>query len=274
MSAISHKSGGFGEALRAARAKAGVDLRHLSDVTRIQIRYIEALETEDWGSVPKGVIGRGFVRLISREIGGDTADLLERYRVSRGEDPFAHLTHYSSRDEEMDMTYGKNKLPAFGKMFNQGTLFLIGIAAGLVIIIGVVLWIWSPWAKKETASAKPARPAAEAAATSGEAAPKAAAAPVEDKDGTQPVAAPAAGILEVKALKPTWIAVEGEGIESLKVALGENEIRKFNISKAKVTFPDESALILSWDGAALKAPQKTGADVVVRFPEDLETLKP
>jgi len=271
MNSVSHKTGGFGEALKDARIKAGFDLRRLSDVTRIQIRYIEALEEEDWGSVPKGVIGRGFVRLLCREIGADCAGLLEKYRVSRGEDPLAHLAQYSANDGDMDMTYGKEKLPAFGKMFNRGALYLLGIAAGLLVVIGVVLWIWSPWTKKEPAEQKGAKVAAEAAAPSEAQALKEPA--TVQKEQVQP-ATPAPGVLEITASAKTWLVIEGDGIENQKIEFGENETRKFDLAKVKLTFPDDGALQLRWNGAALRTPQKTGGEVQVRFPEDLETLKP
>jgi cytoskeletal protein RodZ len=272
MSSVSQKTGGFGEALKEARLKAGFDLRRLSDVTRIQIRYIEALEDEDWGSVPKGVIGRGFVRLLCREIGADCTGLLEKYRVSRGEDPLAHLAHYTDSDDEMDMTYGKEKLPAFGKMFNRGALYLAGIAAVLLVIIGVVLWIWSPWSKGEPAEGKAGKPVAEAAAPP-EASAKQETPATPGEQAAQP-ATPAPNVLEITAAAKTWIVIEGDGIENQKIELAENETRKFETSKVKLTFPDDGAVQLRWNGAGLKTPQKTGGEVQVRFPEDLEALKP
>ncbi len=86
------RQGGFGRTLKAAREAAGIDLHDLSDTTKVQTRYIEALETENWSRVPGGVIGRGFVRLIAREIGADPERLVELYAGARGEEPPASRT--------------------------------------------------------------------------------------------------------------------------------------------------------------------------------------
>ena len=46
---------------------------------------VAALEAEDWEVVPGSVIGRGFVRVLARELRQDPDRLLEAYRESRGE---------------------------------------------------------------------------------------------------------------------------------------------------------------------------------------------
>lgn len=85
------RQGGIGETLRAAREAAGIDIRQLSDATKVQSRYIEALEAENWPRVPGGVIGRGFVRLISREVGADSEKMVQLYMAARGEEAPASL---------------------------------------------------------------------------------------------------------------------------------------------------------------------------------------
>ena len=77
---------GFGRALKAAREAVGYDIHDLSDTTKVQTRYIEALEAENWPKVPSGVIGRGFVRILAREIGADSEKLVEMYSSARGDE--------------------------------------------------------------------------------------------------------------------------------------------------------------------------------------------
>lgn len=84
--ADNHNVGEFGRALRAAREAAGYDIHRLSEATKVQSRYIEALESETWSRVPGGVIGRGFIRLIAREVGAEPGRLVDLYMVCRGED--------------------------------------------------------------------------------------------------------------------------------------------------------------------------------------------
>ena len=76
---------GVGQSLRQAREEAGLKVSDLAATTRIGARYIEALEAEDWSLVPGAVIGRGFVRVLARELRLDPAPLVEAYRAARGE---------------------------------------------------------------------------------------------------------------------------------------------------------------------------------------------
>ncbi len=245
----------FGNALRKARQDAGYDLRRLSDVTRVQTRYIEALEEEDWGSVPKGVIGRGFVRLIAREIGADSEDLLERYRVSRGEDPLAHLVHYTNEEEEMDMEVGR-PAPAFGRSFERGPLLIVIAAVVLMALIGAGLWLWGPWGGKGSVEkgVKAARVAE----------------PVE------PAAAPVKVILlEIAASRETAVTVEGEGLEAGKLDLKPGDVKKLEVSKkARLILADPTSVALVWNGVMLKLPDTPGVEAVILLPDDAEKFKP
>ncbi len=79
---------GFGEHLKRERELRGVSRDEICTATRIGIRYLEALENEQWGVLPGGIFNRGFVRAVARFLGLDEDDLLAEYDLaSRGEDP-------------------------------------------------------------------------------------------------------------------------------------------------------------------------------------------
>ena len=63
------KKGGFGEHLRREREMRGISLEEIASATRIGTRFLEALETEQWGQLPGGVFNRGFVRAIAHHLG-------------------------------------------------------------------------------------------------------------------------------------------------------------------------------------------------------------
>jgi len=94
----SQSQGRFGKTFRSARESSGLGIPELADITKIQSRYIEALESETWNRVPGGVIGRGFVRIIARQIGADSEKLLALYMEARGEEP--PLTRTSPPDTQ------------------------------------------------------------------------------------------------------------------------------------------------------------------------------
>ena len=60
---------GAGTFLSTARLRAGISLNDLASRTRIPRSTLEALEAEDWKSLPAMVYVRGFIRSYARELG-------------------------------------------------------------------------------------------------------------------------------------------------------------------------------------------------------------
>ncbi len=77
--------GKFGERLKRERELREVSLDELSKATRISNRFLQALENEDWGKLPGGVFGHGFVRSIARYLGLSEESLLGEYDLARAE---------------------------------------------------------------------------------------------------------------------------------------------------------------------------------------------
>ncbi len=77
--------GKFGERLKRERELREVSLDELSKATRISNRFLLALENEDWGKLPGGVFGHGFVRSIARYLGLAEESLLGEYDLARAE---------------------------------------------------------------------------------------------------------------------------------------------------------------------------------------------
>ena len=81
-------AGSIGEQLRIAREERGVPLREISDQTRISVRYLEAIESNDYKRLPGGIFNRSFVRAYARSIGYDeklAIDGYARYMREHGE---------------------------------------------------------------------------------------------------------------------------------------------------------------------------------------------
>ena len=77
--------GNFGERLKRERELREVSPNEVVVATRISLRFLEALENEDWGKLPGGVFNRGFVRAIARYLGLDEEHLLAEYDLARGD---------------------------------------------------------------------------------------------------------------------------------------------------------------------------------------------
>jgi len=69
----------IGEKLRLARETRGAALRDISEQTRISMRYLEAIETDDYGRLPGGIFNRSFIRAYAKFIGYDEDQAMEEY---------------------------------------------------------------------------------------------------------------------------------------------------------------------------------------------------
>src|ERR1700730_135499 len=76
--------GNFGERLKREREMREVSLEELTKATRISIRFLLALENEDWEKLPGGVFGHGFVSTIAPYLGRDEDAALGEYDRARG----------------------------------------------------------------------------------------------------------------------------------------------------------------------------------------------
>jgi cytoskeletal protein RodZ len=77
--------GNFGERLKRERELREVSPNEVVVATRISLRFLQALENEDWDKLPGGVFNRGFVRAIARYLGLDEEHLLAEYDLARGD---------------------------------------------------------------------------------------------------------------------------------------------------------------------------------------------
>ena len=69
----------FGQILRRERELRHVSLREVSEATKINIRYLEALERNEFTYLPAGAFTRGFIRSYARHIGLDEAEMINAY---------------------------------------------------------------------------------------------------------------------------------------------------------------------------------------------------
>jgi cytoskeleton protein RodZ len=70
----------IGESLRQARTDRGLELSVVSDAIKIRVRYLRALEAEDWDALPAPAYARGFLRTYAGYLGLDADALVEEFR--------------------------------------------------------------------------------------------------------------------------------------------------------------------------------------------------
>src|SRR6185436_13079198 len=69
----------FGEELRRQRELRAISLREISDATKINIRFLEALEQNDFKHLPGGQFNKGLIRGHARHIGVSPEDMVIAY---------------------------------------------------------------------------------------------------------------------------------------------------------------------------------------------------
>jgi cytoskeleton protein RodZ len=70
----------IGEVLKQARARAGLDIRTVEERTKIRVKYLRALEDEEWDALPSPAYAKGFLRTYGLELGLDGDALADAYR--------------------------------------------------------------------------------------------------------------------------------------------------------------------------------------------------
>lgn len=75
---------GIGTTLREARTRRKIDLVEVEAAIKIRIRYLQAMENEEWDALPGGAYTRGFIRTYAIYLGLDGERLADEYKRSTG----------------------------------------------------------------------------------------------------------------------------------------------------------------------------------------------
>jgi cytoskeleton protein RodZ len=85
---------GFGENLRREREMRRISLEEISETTKISVRFLEALENEEFASLPGGIFIRSFIRTYSNYLGLDAESVMAEYQLvapAQDEEDFSRL---------------------------------------------------------------------------------------------------------------------------------------------------------------------------------------
>jgi hypothetical protein len=119
-----------GEVLKSARTRQGLDIRTIEEQTKIRIKYLRALEAEEWDVLPNPAYATGFLRTYAQLLGLDAEALVDEYRRQAGADYGVPLSPGGERVLEQGR---RLREPGGG----PGLGWLLAGAA--VVIVGVLL---------------------------------------------------------------------------------------------------------------------------------------
>jgi hypothetical protein len=122
---------GVGTILRQARNRRKVELSEVEAATRIRLRYLRAIEDEEWDVLPGGFYTRGFIRTYASFLGLDGERLVEDYRgsVERWQRPPAEQTQ--SRPDGRSSSRGRPNVPI------PGLVVAAVIAVAVIAIVAI-----------------------------------------------------------------------------------------------------------------------------------------
>ncbi len=129
----------FGAYLKHERELRGVPLEEIASVTKIHIRFLRALEENDFDALPGEVFVKGFIRAYAKAIGSNEEDLVNAYDQALGE----------SRAEEAPESQVEKERRRDQRKAKLGYL-LIGLF--LAALIGLGAFLFQMFAEKKQAA--------------------------------------------------------------------------------------------------------------------------
>ncbi len=132
-------SASFGEQLKAAREAQGITLREVSEQTRIALRYLEAMEANDFKVLPGGVFNRSFIKTYAKYIGFDDNEAIRLYHEE---------SHAPSPEEEAELALPRHKVYTDDSVARSPLTNLLLVAGALLLLAagmyGFLRWYNAP----------------------------------------------------------------------------------------------------------------------------------
>lgn len=69
----------LGEKLRLAREERGISITEVAEATRISPHYLQAIEVDDYRTLPGGIFNKGFIKSFAKYVGVDETSALADY---------------------------------------------------------------------------------------------------------------------------------------------------------------------------------------------------
>jgi cytoskeletal protein RodZ len=106
----------IGEILTFARREQGLSAQDISRITKIELKYIKALEKDDFDSLPSATFIKGFIRNYARVINRNPDEMIAVFRRD-----FSHKT------KAPKTTITPLSLPTFHFEFHKGTILIFSL---------------------------------------------------------------------------------------------------------------------------------------------------
>ncbi len=124
----------IGEVLREGRRRAGLEIIAVEERTKIRIKYLRALEAEEWDVLPSPAYAKGFLRTYAQLLGLDGDAMVDEFRRQvevTGEPQAGRPGHHGGREQRgADRGVSSRPPPTFPP--------IVWILAVLVVVVAVL----------------------------------------------------------------------------------------------------------------------------------------
>jgi len=267
-----------GAYLRQERERKNISLDDVAKVTRISLQYLEALERDEFQTLPGSVFARGFLRTYAAHIGLDPNEVLKMYEAQTDSLPSPEKTEEAPPPKNLE-PLAKYILP------------LVILALG----VGVALFFFFKETTVPPSSSLPPSPEispsptppsktppAEASRSRKKESPKVLEARKAEKSPEKlPTGASAASgaekekekkqVLKVKATERTWMRIQPDDQPEFEVLLQPREMVTWTASsKFQITVGNAGGAEISFNGKPLGLLGVSGQVVHLLLPQEIK----
>jgi len=244
----------FGEELRRERELRQVTLREVAEATKINLRFLEALENNDFDILPGGFFVRGFIKSFARHLGINEEAMVNAYLLElnhqRGRTPAA-----SPPPPAADPTPASRPAPpAAAALPGHGSgARVVTVGASLLAFSGLAFLLWNG-----------VRQMGEGAAQQTTATPAPQVEPAADTSGATPAEASAEPIpdalrIDIGLRERAWIRILCDGREVVNRTLDAGSRRRFEChEEVTISASDAGVLEVIINGRPLPLPGAPG----------------
>ena len=244
----------LGARLKNARESRGLSLHGVSDMTKISIPLLEALERDDYGRLPGGIFSKSFVKAYAIAVGLDVdsavAQFIEEHAQHERERQ-ATIGDPQVTDEDREFLYRQQRAV---RLLRGG---LVVVAALAVAALIYELWVWWPRPEPAVVAVPHTPPAVAPPPASSELAPPTARpaaeqppAPVVAKPEPKPEPPRKPMVFEFAATGPCYLELIADGVVVFNRELQAGERQRVEArQELRVHAGDPGVLEWTIDGA-------------------------
>lgn len=229
----------IGAELRQAREQGGLTLVEISQRTKIRVPALRAIERDDFGQLPGGVISRGFLKLFAREVGLDADEIVTRFTAEVESDATERHSRLDRHGREVAADQGasvRHQEAAEGERSRGPRAAALAVAVFAILAIGYFASRPAPAARSGPNPERSTADGVGAAAVEASSAPNAAdpasppaeasepvpAAPPESTSGNTGTSADGLRV-DLEAIAACWISATVDGNQVAYRALSPGE---------------------------------------------------